>query len=69
MLKIVSVITCEDVVAIVDDVTTQINPLPVDIVSGTSGSSVHCPIWELKTDTTYGSIFCLNFYKFWLVLT
>ena len=63
MLKIVSVMTCEDVAAIVHDVTTQINPLPVDIVSGTSGSSVQCR-YELKTDTTYGSIFCLNFDKF-----
>jgi len=57
------VITCGDVVAIVHDVTTQMNHLPVDIVSGTSGSSVECR-YELKTETTYGSIFCLILINF-----
>jgi len=56
----VSVITCEDVVGIVHDVTTQINPLPVDIVSGTSGSSVQCR-YKLKTDTLTAVSFVLNF--------
>jgi len=55
-----SIITCEDVVAIVHDVTTQINHLPVDIVSGTSGSSVHSP-YELKQIQLTAVSFVLNF--------
>jgi len=55
-----SVITCENVSEIVHDVTTQINPLPVDIVSGTSGSSVHSP-YELKQIHLRQYLLFLNF--------